>query len=115
MMPSLFHFCSNDSFPHFPHNCTKNILNFYMNPDWRQLLERVPPSPLPNATNITEVFDYLAQLSPEPCQKELFDLPFYYLGMCVFKSSIFLDSCVAKLSPSVLTAEDIYSSPTLMQ
>ncbi len=66
----------NDSAPYHPDNCTKEILNVVVDfPQWLILVE------LLNSTNLTEDMEYLASLSPEePCQRILYDLPFYYVG-----------------------------------
>ncbi len=66
----------NDSAPYHPVNCTKEILNIQVDhPEWLSLVEML------NDTNLTEAMEYLASLSlEEPCQRILYDLPFYYVG-----------------------------------
>ncbi len=44
-------------------------------PEWLSLVEMF------NNTNLTEDMEYLASRAlEEPCQKILYDLPFYYVG-----------------------------------
>ena len=77
----VLHYSINDSaFPHHPQNCTKNILNFYTEfPEWPELVSIIPP-PKNNFTDYAKVLYFFHNISGEPCQKELFDLPFFYVG-----------------------------------
>ncbi len=68
------------SVPHHPINCTVDILNFYklLPPDWEERLDNMS---LPeNLENITHLLKKLERLSWDACQKQLYDLPFFYVG-----------------------------------
>ena len=71
------------SLPHHPHQCTKEVLNFFVEfPYWKEYLEEIAEK-LPDPAlldNVTEVIKFFKENSKEPCQRELFDLPFIYVG-----------------------------------
>lgn len=75
---------TDPTLPHHPINCTVDVLNFYadLSPGWESILDDIldRANISDDLKNITELLVTLGELSSQDCQKELYDLPFFYVG-----------------------------------
>ena len=81
--PLSFSINESSSAPHYPEECRHEIFNFFLEfPTWEEKLE-LANSFGPLAGNLSIVIEGLKNLSDMSfvsCQKDLFDLPLYYVG-----------------------------------
>ena len=69
--------------PHHPDSCIKEALNFFTEfPEWKIFL-LILENGMHNDTSVNiieKLLFFFESLSEETCQKQLFDLPFFYIG-----------------------------------